>query len=144
MKEKTILLVEDNEDDAALTRRAMQKVNPEIHMDVVTDGDYALAYLEGGGDFAKPPRPLPSLILLDVKMPGLSAFDVLKWVRESPRIPHLPILVLSSSAEPMDLRLAFDLGASAYLIKPSDFSDFIPMLRSTCEFWLKWNRVPPV
>jgi CheY-like chemotaxis protein len=111
------LLVEDNEDDVFFMQRAFQQAGVHNPLHVVRNGEEAIEYLSGQNDYSDRERyPLPDLIFLDLKMPGVNGFEVLKWMREQSL--KLPVAVLTSSPEEIDRQLAFDLGAECYLLKP--------------------------
>ncbi|HWC59112.1 MAG TPA: response regulator [Verrucomicrobiae bacterium] len=114
-----ILLAEDDDNDVFFMRRALQKARIEFQLQVVTNGQHALDYLSGEGKFAdRNAYPLPSIILLDLKMPFLDGFEVLSWIGEQPSLKKIPVAVLTSSAEERDRRRAAELGAKAYFVKP--------------------------
>lgn len=114
-----ILLVEDNEDDVFLTERALAAAGVKIPLTVVRDGDEAVNYLQGVGEYAdRETHPYPSLVLLDLKLPYRSGLEILEWKREQSELPPVPVIVLTSSNQPRDLRSAYALGASSYLVKP--------------------------
>jgi CheY-like chemotaxis protein len=116
---KIILLVEDDENDVFFMRRALQKANLELPLKVVMDGQSAIDYLEGNGDYAdRTQNPLPGLILLDLKLPYLHGFEVLAWIRQHPTFEELPVVILTSSPEERDRRQAAALNAQAYCVKP--------------------------
>jgi two-component system response regulator len=142
MTTKTILLVEDNVDDVELTLRAFQTsaVRPEIH--VTRDGTEALESLFGSTD-RPPPAVLPALVLLDLKLPGLSGFDVLSVIRANPRTRMLPVVILTSSAELVDLVTGYGLGANSYVRKPTSFRDLVAAAQSISAYWLALNEAPP-
>src|SRR5947208_13194034 len=125
MREKARLLVaEDNAHDVFLLKRAFIKAGINVPMHIVNDGQEAVDYLIGQEPYAnRKEYPLPTLLLLDLKMPRLSGFDVIRWVREHKGLRRLPILVLSSSGLGKDINRAYDLGANSYLLKPSRFDD---------------------
>jgi|SRR6516162_780703 CheY-like chemotaxis protein len=141
--EAVILLVEDQANDYLLIRKAFDKggiVNPLF---VVTSGEEAVAYLSGEGKFRnRHEYPLPDLILLDLKMPGMDGFDVLKWVRSEPGLNTLVIVVLTSSEHVYDVNEAYKLGANSFLVKPADFENYIATCRVLKDFWLKLNKNP--
>lgn len=111
------LLVEDNEDDVFFMKRAFQQAGVHNPLQIVRNGEEAIDYLSGQHDYSDRERyPLPDLIFLDLKMPGLNGFDVLKWMREQSLI--VPVVVLTSSPEEIDRQRALDLGAECYLLKP--------------------------
>src|SRR5262245_19327849 len=126
-----ILLVEDREDDVILVKRAFDKakvINPVV---VVRSGEEALLYLRGEGNYSnRAEYPLPELILLDLKMPGLDGFDVLRWIRARPELRALRVVVLTSSEDVYDVNKAYGLGANSFLVKPSSFDNYVEMLRA--------------
>ena len=116
---QTILLVEDNEDDVFIFSRAIKHACIPNPIQVVNDGDSAIAYLKGAENFSdRSMFPLPFLILLDLKMPGVGGLDVLKWIREQPHLETVSVIILTSSAEHRDIARAYQLGARSYLVKP--------------------------
>jgi CheY-like chemotaxis protein len=141
--EQTVLLVEDNPDDALLTRRAFTKAGIPKLLQVVEDGERAVAYLAGNGDFADRDRfPLPLLVLLDLKLPRRSGFEVLEWLRVQPGLRRLPVVVLTSSDQSADVNRAFDLGANSYLVKPVKFDALLDMVKALNLYWLLLNEKP--
>ena len=116
---KLILLAEDDENDVFFMRRALQKAEIGLPLQVVRDGQQAIDYLNGEGEFGDRGRhPLPSIILLDLKMPFLNGFEVLSWVGSQVSLNEIPVVILTSSAEERDRRKAAELGAKAYFVKP--------------------------
>ena len=114
-----ILLAEDDDNDVFFMRRALQKSQVDFAIQVVNDGQQAIDYLSGEGKFNnRELYPLPSVILLDLKMPFLDGFEVLAWTRKQPALNGIPVAVLTSSAEERDRRRARELGARAYFVKP--------------------------
>jgi len=121
---RPILLVEDREDDVFLVRRAFEKAYLLNPLQVVRNGEEAVAYLKGEGTYAnRAGYPLPSLILLDLKLPGMDGFDVLRWIRQEPNFGSLPVIVLTSSEQIRDVNRAYQLGANSFLVKPTDFQN---------------------
>jgi CheY-like chemotaxis protein len=119
MTSQTILLVEDSEDDVFLMERALQKANLLNPLQVATDGQQALDYLEGKGKFTDRLRhPIPALIFLDLKLPYVHGFEVLAWIRRHATLKELPVVILTSSPEERDRKKAEELGVSGYLVKP--------------------------
>ena len=117
--EPLILLAEDDDNDVFFMRRALQKADIEIPLQVVRDGQQAVDYLNGDGEFSDRERhPLPSIMLLDLKMPFLDGFEVLSWIRSQASLKGISVVVLTSSAEECDRRKAAELGAKAYFVKP--------------------------
>jgi CheY-like chemotaxis protein len=126
----TLLLIEDNEDDVFLMRRALKKAEIQLPLQVVMDGQEALNYLSGDGPFAdRAQHPVPSLIFLDLKLPYVHGFEVLEWMRKHETLHSLPVVVLTSSPEERDRQKADALGAKAYLVKPPNPEQLIQAMR---------------
>lgn len=142
---KIILLVEDNPDDVALTRRALQKNNIANELVVATDGVQALDYLTGTGAYAgRDISQLPSLILLDLKLPRIDGHEVLRRIRADERLKYLPVVILTSSKENEDLITAYQSGATSYIRKPVDFIKFVEAVKNLGLYWLVLNEPMPV
>ncbi len=139
MDEKLVLLVEDNPDDVELTLRAFKKNNISNRIVVVQDGVEALEYLFGVGPDGAP-RPLPELILLDLKLPKVDGLEVLRRIRENPRTALLPVVILTSSNEERDMVQSYSLGANSYVRKPVEFGEFLEASRQLGLYWLVLNR----
>ena len=141
--EKNILLVEDNEDDAYLMTRALSPAEIDSPVHVVTDGEQAVNYLRGSGRFAdRTEFPLPGLVLLDLKLPRVSGFEVLEWIQKEPSLPELVVVVLSSSGETRDVNMAYRFGARSYLVKPPRAASFVDLARGLKLYWLQLNQPP--
>jgi CheY-like chemotaxis protein len=145
MKEKTILLVEDNPGGVELTRRALEKgkiLNPLI---VVSDGQEALDYLLCTGAYAdRDPSDLPALTLLDLKLPKVSGLDVLRRIRAEASTRRMPVVILTSSRQDQDMAVSYDLGVNSYIRKPVDFAHFVEAVTQLGLYWLVLNETPPV
>jgi CheY-like chemotaxis protein len=129
----TLLLVEDNRDDVFFLQRALQKANISAPIEVAQDGQAAIDYLKAGiGCRELAPRPLPVVVLLDLKVPYVSGFEVLKWIREQPALANLPVVILTSSPEQRDRELALALGATGYLVKPPTAEMMRQLLMPSC------------
>jgi CheY-like chemotaxis protein len=140
----TILLVEDNPDDEELTRVALQESKVANHLVVARDGVEALDYLFGTGAHAgRGARPMPQVVLLDLKLPKLNGLDVLRRLRADDRTKHIPVVILTSSDEERDLVDSYDLGANSYVRKPVDFAQFVESVRQLGLYWLVLNRPAP-
>src|ERR1700722_793214 len=141
--QQTILVAEDDDNDVFFLERAFklaQITNPRCR---VKDGEEAIAYLRGEGEFSDRQRhPLPCLMLLDLKMPRKNGFEVLAWVRQQPTIKRLPIAILTSSKETPDINRAYDSGANTYLVKPVNFEEFLETIRALNLFWLSLAKIP--
>ncbi|HET6280765.1 MAG TPA: response regulator [Polyangia bacterium] len=139
-----ILLVEDNEDDVALTLRALERNNLQNEVVVVRDGMEALDYLFcRGAHQARNPELLPELVLLDLNLPKLSGLEVLRQIRQHESGKFLPVVVLTSSVEDRDVVESYRLGANSYVQKPVNFSEFVEATRELGMYWLVLNRRPP-
>ena len=133
-----ILLVDDSEDDITLIRRAFEKAGVANPLHVVRNGDEAVQYLSGTGQYAdRAEYPLPDLILLDLKMPGMSGFEVLAWIRQQPGIRALSVVVLTSSDRIKDVNQAYTLGANSFLIKPLDFQNYTELSKAVNDYWIR-------
>jgi len=145
MPEKTILLVEDNPDDVALTRRAFEKNNVANRIVVAADGVEALDYLFGTGPHSgRDLGEMPALILLDLKLPKIDGLEVLRRLRADEKTKLLPVVILTSSKEEQDLIKSYALGANSYVRKPVDFNQFLEAARYLGLYWLVLNEVAPV
>lgn len=140
-----ILLVEDDENDVFLIQRAFRRLDLPHTLQVVEDGEAAIAYLDGQAPYNDPERyPLPTLILLDLKLPRRSGLEVLAWIRQQQELRRLLVVVLTSSRETPDINRAYDLGANSYLVKPIDFKAFLAMVGTLEAYWLMLNEKPLV
>jgi CheY-like chemotaxis protein len=138
-----ILLAEDEEDYVLLIRRAFEQANIRNPLQVVWNGEEAISYLKGEGRYSnRAEYPLPDLLLLDLKMPRVNGFEVLKWLRAQPGFGTLRVLVLTSSDEIRDVNEAYRLGANSFLVKPLDFQDFAQLSRLIQDFWLTASKAP--
>jgi two-component system response regulator len=142
MSDTSILLVEDNPDDEALTLRALRKNNIKNEVVVARDGAQALDILFGTGE--RQGRPLlPQLILLDLKLPKVDGLEVLGRIRADARTSLLPVVILTSSNEERDVAEGYRLGANSYVRKPVDFDQFLEAARQLGLYWLVLNEPPP-
>jgi two-component system response regulator len=145
MKEKAILLVEDNPDDVELTLRALKRNNISNEIIVARDGVEALARLFGTSQVSAFDAPeLPQVVLLDLKLPRLDGLEVLRRIRTDERTRFLPVVILTSSLEEQDLIKGYSLGANSYIRKPVDFEQFTEAVRQLGLYWLLLNEVPSV
>ena len=141
---KTILLVEDNPDDAELTIRAFERSRIANEVVVASDGEEALDYLFSSGKYKdRDPAAIPTVVLLDLKLPKLTGLDVLKRMRADERTRRLPVVVLTSSNEERDIVASYDLGANSFVRKPVDFAQFLDAARQLGLYWLVLNNEPP-
>jgi CheY-like chemotaxis protein len=145
MKNKTILLVEDNVDDVDLTLRALKKNNIRNEIIVASDGAEALEFLFGTGKYSGRDLTLmPTIILLDLKLPKIDGLEVLRRIRENEHTKFLPIVILTSSKEEQDIVAGYSLGANSYVRKPVDFNQFAEAVSHLGLYWLLLNEVPPI
>jgi len=141
MNNKSILLIEDNPEDVKLTKRALRQNNIGNELVVLTDGVDALEYLiKAGGTVA---GNLPSVILLDLKLPRMDGLELLKEIRARATLKRLPVVILTSSKEEQDILKSYDLGANSYIRKPVDFEQFIAAVHCLGLYWLLLNEPPP-
>ena len=144
MEEKKILLVEDNEDDIKLTVRALKKSNILNEVIVTRDGMEALDYLFANGAYAgRNTDDVPTVILLDLKLPKIDGLEVLRRLREDGKTKLIPVIILTSSNEERDLIDGYSLGANSYIRKPVDFDQFAEAVRHLGLYWLLLNEAPP-
>ena len=137
------MLVEDDEDDVLYTRHAFESAALLNPLQVVPNGEEAIAYLSGSGKYSnRAEYPLPWLLLLDLKMPRVDGFELLKWVRQQPGFKSLVVVVLTSSSQMKDVNDAYALGANSFMVKPLDFEDSKTLLHLIHEYWLLHNRFP--
>jgi two-component system response regulator len=132
---KVILLVEDDASDEKLTLRAFRKLDVSSEFVVAHDGAEALEYLEGTGRYAGSPKPLPAMVLLDLKLPRVDGLEVLRRIRANPRTRNLPVAILTGSNEGEDRARSFSFGATAYVRKPVDFDEFIEAADALWRLW---------
>lgn len=143
MRQLTVLLVEDNPRDVRLTQRAFQQAGLRHDLRVVRDGDEALAYLHHEGAYTDPvSAPRPDMMLLDLNLPRMGGHELLHAVKQDARFKQLPIIVLTTSERPDDVRLAYEEGANAYLLKPVEFSRFTEVIGQLGRFWLEIVTLP--
>lgn len=143
MQDKVILLVEDNLDDIQLTKRALQENNISNQLVVVHDGFQAMKYLLSAANGHDSAAVLPTVILLDLKLPKMDGHEVLRQIRADERLKCLPVVILTSSKEEQDVFKSYHLGANSYIRKPVDFEQFTDAVRNLGLYWLLLNEPPP-
>ena len=143
--QSTVLLVEDDPNDVLLIQRAFRRANLAHVIQTVEDGEEAVAYLSGKPPYADRDRyTLPTLMLLDLKLPRKSGLEVLHWVRQQDGLKRLPVVVLTSSRETADVNRAYDLGANSYLVKPVAFESLLEMVKALNLYWMILSERPEV
>ena len=143
MNNKLVLLIEDNTDDERLTRRAFQKHNINNEVVVAYDGVEALDYLFGSGSYAgRDMAVMPAVIILDLKLPKLSGFEVLKQIRAKAETKAIPVIVLTSSDDEAQIEECYRLGANSYIRKPNDPVEYSDMILQLGMYWLLLNQAP--
>jgi CheY-like chemotaxis protein len=139
-----ILLVEDNPMDIELTLDAFKQARLLNAVHIASDGKEALDYLFGRGKFAdRKEFPMPNLVLLDLKLPGIDGIEVLRQIKSTPGLKRLPVVILTSSREEGDLALSYDSGANSFLVKPVSFEGFLDVVRQIEGYWISLNIAPP-
>ena len=142
---QVILLVEDDPNDQFLIKRAINKGNIVNPIRSVDDGEKAIQYLSGEGNFSnREEYPLPILILLDLKLPKKSGLEVLEFVKTQPMIKRIPIIVLTSSKDSSDVNKAYELGVNSYLVKPVKFDKMVEIMSSIRLYWILFNEYPDI
>ena len=138
---KTVLLVEDEENDIVFMTMAFKKHGIENRLHLAEDGQQAIDYLEGRGGFSDRVRhPLPAVILLDIKLPRVMGMDVLKWIRDRPEFDLVTVIMLTSSQQESDIRKAYALRANSYLVKPSNPFELGSLVDLIKRYWLQLNQ----
>ena len=143
MSSQTILIVEDNDDDVALIRRAFKQCKISNDLKFLADGQTAVEYLAGEGQYKdRDTYPLPILILLDLKLPRKSGLEVLAWMKHESLVKRIPVVVLTSSKESKDVNRAYDLGVNSYLTKPVEFAELRTTVEQVHLYWTLTNVAP--
>jgi CheY-like chemotaxis protein len=133
----TVLHVDDDPNDSALLLNASRKAKVNFNIETIPDGEQAIAYLSGQGAYRdQAQHQIPSLILLDLKMPRATGFEILRWIRQHPELNQLPVIVLSGSELQEDIRRAYAEGANSYLVKPLGFEALVNMVQNIGTVWL--------
>lgn len=144
MSDSLVMLIEDDPADVRLIQRAFRKMGTKVTMVRLTNGDDAVAYLAGEAPYEnRTAYPLPSVLLLDIKLPRRSGFEVLSWLRrQKSNLRRLPVVMLSSSRHAADINRAYDLGANSYLAKPETSSELDELASGFESYWLSLNESP--
>lgn len=143
MKGRTILLIEDSQDDEALILRALKKASVQNEIDVVRDGAEALEYIFGRGGYEGRGAAHPTVTILDLKLPKVDGLEVLRQIREDPRTKNNAVVILTSSDEHEDLLKSYGLGVNSYVRKPIEFAQFSKTVADLGLYWLLLNQVSP-
>jgi CheY-like chemotaxis protein len=144
MSQKMIMVVEDNPDDEELTLRALRQAKIANEIVVTRDGNEALEFVFGKGQYAgRNLERMPAVILLDLKLPKLSGLEVLKQLRSDPRTKLIPVVVLTSSSEDEDMLRSYQVGANSYVRKPVEFASFANAVSQLGMYWMLLNETPP-
>jgi CheY-like chemotaxis protein len=136
-----VLLVEDDQAQARLVHEMLRRNATAVTLTIVRDGEEALAFLRRQGTYSGAPRP--ALVLLDLNMPRMDGFAVLADVKRDPLLKRIPIVVLTSSSEPVDIQRSYDLGANCYLVKPHNLLQFMTAIQLLTDFWFTVAMLPP-
>lgn len=140
---KAILVADDSAEDTFILKRAFEKAGMQVPLLFVKDGQELIHYLAGDDGYAdRTTHPMPRLLLLDLKMPKMDGFDVLRWLQRQPELRRLVVTVLSSSDESKDVNLAYDLGANSYVVKPGSMDGYAKIVEKLRDYWLEVNRPP--
>jgi CheY-like chemotaxis protein len=136
-----VLLVEDNDDDAELTKIAFKQAKFAVNLHHVLNGEECMAFLRKEGKYAA--APTPDLVLLDLNMPGMDGREVLHGVARDERLKHLPIVILTTSNAEEDVMTSYKLGSNSYVVKPVDFENFSKVIQSLTDYWFTLVVLPP-
>ena len=140
-----ILVAEDDENHAFFIKRAFQQAGLQNPVHFASDGQEAVDYLKGDGRYAnRDEYPLPTLLLLDLKMPNKNGFEVLEWVRAQPSLKTLRVIVLTTSGETRDINRAYHLGANSFLTKPLNFTELVQLTNWVKGYWLQFSSAPEI
>jgi CheY-like chemotaxis protein len=143
MAQHAVLLVEDSADDRMFAASAFQKVAPHVRLSLAVNGEEAIRYLSGEGVYQdRDANPIPCLVLLDLKMPKVSGFEVLSWIRKESNLKQLPVMIWSSSQEPADVERASALGANSFMVKSVDLKGMRETVRGVGEYVSRLSRNP--
>jgi CheY-like chemotaxis protein len=133
----TVLLIEDDPNDQLLLQRAFRKAGIVVTINLAVHGDAAIAALDG-------PGMAPTLVLLDLKLPGRSGFEVLAWLKSHEQLRRIPVIVFTSSADASDIQRAYDLGANSFLVKPGNSEELQALATTIAHYWFSLNRSAPL
>ncbi|RYF49940.1 MAG: response regulator [Cytophagaceae bacterium] len=134
-----VLYVEDNPNDADIFGRLIRKLDRPVTYTVISSGSEAIEYLAGEGRYEQYSTSLPKLVLMDLNLGAVSGFEVIAQARALDRTRHIPIVAFSTSDNPTDIKLAYDAGINAYVVKPGSYQETGELLKKLCDFWLGNN-----
>lgn len=137
-----LFLVDDNEDDVLMVRSALSALDARHALDAASSAPEGLDYLRGTGKYAGKRPPLPDLLLLDINMPGMDGFSMLKELKADPALRKIPVIMLSTSDSPQDIRKCYDSGAASYLTKPGTAEGFKEIFGSLLSYWRTVSALP--
>lgn len=142
---ESILIAEDNPQEVLLLKLALRRNDIEGPITIVSDGEEVLKYLRGSSPYDDRGKyPFPTLIFLDLKMPRRDGFAVLQWLKEHRECSVIPTIVMTSSSETADIRKAYELGANAYMVKPTSIEEFSRLIRLTIDYWEACHKPEPL
>ena len=142
MKSLHVLLIEDNQDHAFLTRKILRQSETVASVQVIHDGEEALELLERRGRYRESVLPRPDLILLDIKLPKLDGFELLQRIKANPDVGWVPVVLLTTSARDEEIARGYRLGANSYVTKPIQFDEFAKKIRHIEEYWSRVSELP--
>lgn len=141
----TILYVDDDDNDASLLKHALRSVQARCQVHAVNDAEKAAAYLSGKGQYAdRKTYPVPTLVLLDLKMPRMNGLEILQWIRSQPVLKRLVVIVFTASNQGCEVNRAYEMGANSYLVKPVELEALVQIVNGICAYWLGLNERPEI
>lgn len=141
----TILYVDDDDNDVVLLKHAIRSAQLNFNVQAVNNPEEASAYLDGEGPYSdRKCFPMPSLVLLDMKMPRMCGLEVLAWIRQHPLLKRMVVIVLTASNQLSEINRAYELGANSYLVKPVELASLVDMVRGIGHYWMTLNEKPAV
>jgi CheY-like chemotaxis protein len=140
MKKPLLFYIDDDANDILLFEDACREAGASFHLKTANDGEAAMKFLEETFESNSSSTERPVLVLLDIKMPRLSGFEILEWIRRRMKLNTLPVVIFTSSKHEVDIRRAYEAGASSYLVKTVDFSELIQMVKILDEYWIRMNQ----
>jgi len=143
IQEKVVLIVDDNADDATLTVFALQRCDPTLRVQALASSEAAMAYFKGEGDYAeRENHPLPDLVLVDLRLPRISGFELVKWLRHHPAARGLGVVVMSGIGNTQDANRAYECGADSYLVKTGVLDELVKIMEAVVVGWFRFGQLP--